>query len=163
MLLTLCGGVGADLYRFLQQSDGFLLVAPFHALHGQPTAPLTYSDSYPTWTLFPPPLDTILGKKFTDLNKAPQKNREEIHYSPLGNSESIADVVRNRNIVNANAFRLDRAPGYEQSSEDGSALFVSASYFNHSCIPNAIWTIYNNVVVFHAFKPVECGKEATVT
>ncbi|OWA51123.1 hypothetical protein BV898_15620 [Hypsibius exemplaris] len=78
------------------------------------------------------------------------------------NGEPIANVVRIRKIVNANAFRLDRAPGHEQSSEDGSALFLSASYFNHSCIPNAIWTIYNDVVVFHVFKPVACGEEVTV-
>ncbi|OWA53193.1 hypothetical protein BV898_17627 [Hypsibius exemplaris] len=78
------------------------------------------------------------------------------------NREPIANVVRIRKIVNANTFRLDRVPAHEQSSENGSALFVSASYFNHSCIPNAIWTTYNDVVVFHVFKPVTCVEQVTV-
>ncbi|OWA51121.1 hypothetical protein BV898_15618 [Hypsibius exemplaris] len=100
-----------------------------------------------------------IGKSVYELTTNNAELDSHKQYCDEGlNGEPIADVVRIRKIVNANAFRLDRAPGHEPS-EDGSALFVSASYFNHSCIPNAI---YNDVVVFHVFKPVACGEEVTV-
>ncbi|OQV16497.1 hypothetical protein BV898_09336 [Hypsibius exemplaris] len=67
------------------------------------------------------------------------------------------DMERLSHIQATNAFGL--TPG----SKIGSGLFVAASYFNNSCLPNACDSSYNDIMVVHAVKPIKRGDEVTIS
>ncbi|GAA5915768.1 hypothetical protein JCM6882_003852 [Rhodosporidiobolus microsporus] len=71
------------------------------------------------------------------------------------------DIARLESISIQNRFGLgkessDSVRGYKDSA---SALFLSASLFNHSCAPNALWTTYGDVIVIRSRTTIPAGAE----
>ncbi|KPV78180.1 uncharacterized protein RHOBADRAFT_40724 [Rhodotorula graminis WP1] len=78
---------------------------------------------------------------------------------------AFADIARIEGICLVNAFSLRRTnmcdddAGHDLVEDGGSALFLGGSLFNHSCTPNASWTLYGDVQVVRARAPVKAGDE----
>ncbi|OWA51325.1 hypothetical protein BV898_15812 [Hypsibius exemplaris] len=82
-------------------------------------------------------------------------------FSDPAKKDPIVDVDRLRGIIAANAFALTQ-DSRSGSVSGGSGLFVAAAYFNHACVPNAMWMVYCDVLVVHAIKLIEKGQEVTI-
>ncbi|THV03045.1 SET domain-containing protein [Dendrothele bispora CBS 962.96] len=50
-----------------------------------------------------------------------------------------------------------------KSLETPSALYLFSSLFNHSCLPNAQWTCFGNIMVIRAIKPISTGEEIYIS
>ena len=83
---------------------------------------------------------TVFGSLVYDLSSNDaEKDGGKRFCDVAQRTEPIADVDRLRGIVRTNGFRL--------ASNGGTGLFVGASYFNHSCVPNARYNMFNDVMV----------------
>ncbi|KAF5369362.1 hypothetical protein D9758_002497 [Tetrapyrgos nigripes] len=78
------------------------------------------------------------------------------------------DVMRLEAIVSCNAFspipieaslHLGGAERLSQQTETPSALYLFASMFNHSCLPNAMWFCFGDVMVISAARTIAEGEE----
>ncbi|KAJ9060940.1 Histone-lysine N-methyltransferase set-6 [Entomophthora muscae] len=79
---------------------------------------------------------------------------------PISNISDLKKWVLNLvSTIESNSF------GLSSSSEKlvGRALIPTASFFNHSCSPNAEATHDSKRMVFHAIKPIEKGDPITIS
>ncbi|XP_035707722.1 uncharacterized protein LOC110849769 [Folsomia candida] len=69
-----------------------------------------------------------------------------------GANEDADEISRLQEIVGINSF----------SNRENSGLWVLPSYFNHSCIGNAMWRIYGDMMFVRALKSISQGEEVLV-
>ena len=62
-----------------------------------------------------------------------------------------------------NAFQDTLPKGWKQKGVGGDALFFLASFFNHSCSPNAVWMMIGNQIFVHTLREIRSGEELTVS
>ena len=92
---------------------------------------------------------TIFGGLVYDLTAGNAERDDRKRFCDEENKmEPIADADRLRGIVSINCFGLSD----KREFGGGTGLFVTASYFNHSCVPNASWRVYDDVLVSLSLK-----------
>ncbi|KAK7469009.1 hypothetical protein VKT23_003505 [Stygiomarasmius scandens] len=72
------------------------------------------------------------------------------------------DIMHLESIISYNAFCPRGRTGTESDKEEfdsPSALYLLASLFNHSCVPNAQWTCFGDVMIIRATKTIAQGEE----
>ncbi|TRY75318.1 hypothetical protein TCAL_00745 [Tigriopus californicus] len=109
-------------------------------------------------------VDSLLNLVFNDLPDDPLTPLKEV-------------VRRYSKIVEANSFAIE-APslnplqGERLSSfwtipiekwQTGSALYLKASLFNHSCDPSAAFVFFNNRIIIAATRKIEPGEEVSIS
>ncbi|GAA5823839.1 hypothetical protein JCM11251_003317 [Rhodosporidiobolus azoricus] len=79
------------------------------------------------------------------------------------NQTADVDIARIKAVAVQNAFGV-RGPSVEThfGSNGPSALFPSASLFNHSCMPNAVHSTYGDVFFVRARKAMKQGDELKI-
>ncbi|KZT37527.1 hypothetical protein SISSUDRAFT_841212 [Sistotremastrum suecicum HHB10207 ss-3] len=104
---------------------------------------------------FPPPPNTI-------------PSSQEIPSAPIEPYfQRDIDVCRLEQVLSHNSFAPDtderNSPLIENPFKGPTALFVMPSLFNHSCIPNASWQCYGDVMLIRSVQAIKCGSEVTIS
>lgn len=91
---------------------------------------------------------------------------------PETEEEPIVDVGRLQRIVRRHMFPLvpvsagvarDKNAAAAADGADGCGLFVFPSFLNHSCLPNASRSLYNDVLVVRATRSIRAGHEVCIS
>jgi hypothetical protein len=72
------------------------------------------------------------------------------------------DLQRIFAIIKTNSFSLTE-PNQDESKENPTALYLLPSYFNHSCLPNAMRQNIGDIAVIQATKKILKGEEITLS
>lgn len=75
----------------------------------------------------------------------------------------VLDSFQVHDIVRQNSFGLDGSPDAPASETYSSGLFVKASHFNHSCVPNAARCFMGDLILVSATKEIAKDEEITIS
>ncbi|GAA6005081.1 Set6p [Rhodotorula paludigena] len=104
------------------------------------------------------------GEKYPPTGEMRLAPMEDRHVSEFLVAPAFIDVERIEAIIGVNAFPLEcgatgvRRPVANDELE-GSVLFLGASAFNHSCVPNASWRCYGNLMVVRSRAHIKKGEQ----
>ena len=177
------GGRGMFALQDVKAGDLLLSEKPFEIAHD--------SDATPSKDGLVVQGQTVHGTKLALLRKVANKllglpESRGLFFtltdglSKRGTSDAL-DSYRILSIIKLNAFGTfagkssdchcvyDPATAYATSSatvkraEQGCGLWLKASMFNHSCVPNVFWTWIGDLFVIRAMRDISAGQELTLS
>jgi SET domain len=108
-------------------------------------------------------------KVFKSLPHAVPKCISEDKENNNVNGKEIDDFAdHSKNIIHSNSFELceqvktDKI-GNVKTQQYGKGIFLFASLFNHSCMPNIERVSFDNKLVFIANQPIKAGEQIFIT
>lgn len=105
----------------------------------------------------------ILGKLKDQQILSLAETKVSIPRNVLRNAEKASGISREKiekltRIYRANNFSINGLFG----NDIGTAMFYTASFFNHSCDPNAFALVTYNKIIVYARRSIQVGEEITI-